>query len=152
MATSVVPDLIDALVSAATTALPNAIVSDGFGVTDDPGDFLMIGVEDPDTEDAAFSADSRQEWANANYTVRDESGEITCCAVAWVGENNQKAARDAVYAISAGLEDMLRANPSLGVDGLLWTGFGSSTQLSQVQGNHGAAAQLVFRINYRARI
>lgn len=154
MATSVVPALIDALVTAARTALPDALVSDGIGATDDPGDFLMIGVEDPDIEGASFSADTRQDWANANYTTRDEQGEITCVALSWNGDGPEgaKAARDGAYAISAAVETLLRANPSLGVDGLLWTGFGSSSQLSQAQGSAGASALLVFRINFRARV
>lgn len=152
MATSVVPALIDALVEQATAALPDVNVYDGFGVTADPGDFLMIGVEDPDAEDAAFSADARQEWANANHTTRDESGEITCCAVSWNGDADQKTARDGAYAITAAVETCLRETPALGLDNLLWTGFGSSTQLSQVQGDSGAAAMLVFRIAFRARI
>lgn len=152
MPTSVVPALIDALVAQARTNLTDVNVFDGFGVTADPGNFLMIGVEDPDTEDAAFSADTRQAWANANYTARDESGDITCVALAWNGDGNQKSARDAVYAIATAVENFLRANPSLGLTGLLWTGFGTSSQLSQAQGEAGAAAQLIFRVEFRARI
>lgn len=155
MATSVIPALIDALVAAARTALPNTRVSDGIGATDDPGDFLMIGVEDPDIEGAAFSADAKQDWASVGTGApRDEQGEITCVAVSWNGNGPEgaKAARDAAYAIAAAVEDLLRATPSLGVDGLLWTGFGSSSQLSQAQGDGGASALLVFRINFRARI
>lgn len=153
MATSVIPDLIDALVAAATTALPSVNVTDGIGVTDDPGDFLMIGVEDPDIEGAAFSADTRQDWAAVGTGApRDESGEITCVALSWNGDGNAKAARDGAYAITAEVEDLLRADPDLGVSALLWTGFGSSSQLSQAQGDGGASALLVFRINFRARI
>lgn len=152
MATSVVPALIDALVTQARTNLPSTNVYDGFGNTQDPGDFLMIGVEDPDTDNAAFSADTKQAWAHANYTTRDESGEITCVALSWNGNGDQKAARDGAYAIAAAVETFLRANPALGVTGLLWTGFGSSSQLSQAQGTAGAAAQLIFRIDFRARI
>ena len=152
MATSVVPALIDAVVAAARTNLPDTNVFDGFGNTSDPGDFLMIGVEDPDTDDAAFSADTKQSWANANHTTRDESGELTCAALSWNGNGDQKAARDAVYAITAAVETFLRDNPPLNVAGVLWTGFGSSSQLSQAQGDGGAVAQLIFRIDFRARI
>lgn len=153
MATSVVPALIDALIAAADTALPDTLVSDGFGVTDDPGDFLMIGVEDPDTEQSAFSADTKQEWATADRSgVRNEVGEITCAALSWNGDGNQKAARDAVYAITAELEDALRATPALGLSGLLWTSFGTSTQFSQAHDATGAVAMLVFRIAFQARI
>lgn len=155
MATSVVPALIDALVAASTTALPSVRVSDGIGATDDPGDFLMIGVEDPDIEGASFSAETRQDWASVGTNApRDEQGEITCVAVSWNGNGPEgaKAARDGAYAISAAVENLLRDTPALGVAGLLWTSFGSSSQLSQAQGSTGASALLVFRINFRARI
>lgn len=152
MGVSVVPALIDALLAAAKTELPSTLVLDGFGVTDDPGDYLMIGVEDPDLEGFAFSADARQEWANVNHLVRDESGDITCAALSWNGDGDQKAARDAVYATAGAVENLLRDNPSLGVAGVLWTGYGSSAQLMQNQDKHGAIALLVFRINFRARI
>ena len=155
MATSAVPEVIDALLTLARASLTDTLVFDGLGVTDDPGNFLMIGVEDPDTEGLAFSADVKQDWANANYTSRDETGEITCAALAWVGESGDegsKVARDGAYAICASLEDAMRANPTLGLPTLLWTGFGSSTQLSQAQGVGGSSALLVFRINFRARI
>ena len=155
MATSAVPAVIDALVTLARTTLPDALVFDGIGVTNDPGDFLMIGVEDPDIEGAAFSADSKQEWANANYTARDEEGDITCVALAWVGESGdegQKAARDAAYAITAALEAALHPNPTLGLSSVLWTSFGVSSQLSQAQGKGGSSALIVFRIHFRARL
>ncbi|WP_374457714.1 hypothetical protein [Nocardioides sp.] len=155
MATSAIPEVIDALVSLANANLSGVIVSDGIGVTDDPGNFLMVGVEDPDLEGAAFSADVKQEWAAANYTARDEEGDITCVALGWVGESGsegQKAARDAVYAITDALETALRANPSLDLPTVLWTSFGTSSQLSQAQGAGGSSALIVFRIHYRARI
>lgn len=154
MATSVVPDLIDALVTAAGAAL-SVTVYDGIGVTDDPGDFLMVGVEDPDLEGAAFSADVKQEWAAVGTGApRDETGEITCAALSWNGNGyaGVKQARDGAYAITEAVENLLRANPSLGVAGVLWTGFGTTSQLSQAQDAQGASALLVFRINFRARI
>ena len=155
MATSAVPEVIDALVALARTEVTDTLVFDGIGATDDPGNFLMIGVEDPDIEGAAFSADVKQGWANANYTTRDEEGDITCVALAWVGDSGdagQKAARDAAYAITAALEAALRTDPSLGLPTLLWSGFGTTSQLSQAQGSGGSSALLVFRINFRARI
>lgn len=152
MATSVVPALIDALLALANANLTDVLVLDGYGQTDDPGDFLMIGIEDPDSDGAGFSADARQEWANANYTARDETGDITCVALSWNGDGDAKLARDTAYGITSALEDALRLTPSLGVEGLLWTGFGSTTQLSQAQGTGGASALLIFRISFRARI
>jgi hypothetical protein len=61
MATSVVFDLVGALVTQLGAAL-SVNVHDGYGLTDDPGDYLMVGVEDPDG-DRATSAEGRQDWA-----------------------------------------------------------------------------------------
>lgn len=152
MSTSAIPALIDALYEAATDALTDVKVYDGYGVSDDPGDFLMIGVEDVDSAQNASSASSEQGWANANYTARDESGDITCAAMSWNGDGDQKAARDAVFATTAALEVLLRANPSLGLPTLLWTSYGTSTELSQNQDENGALALLIFRVHFRARI
>jgi hypothetical protein len=152
MATSVIPALLDALIAAARTALPNLIVNDGFAVTNDPGDFLMIGVDDPDRPDAALAVTSQQDWAHANYTTRDEEGDITCAALSWTGDTNQKISRDAVFATTTAVENLLRANPSLGLANLLWTSYGSSTQLSQWQDAEGSTALVVFQVHFRARI
>jgi hypothetical protein len=152
MGTSAVPALIDALVSTARTALPNVLVYDGFGVSDEPGDFLMVGVDDPDAPDQAVSADTQQDWANANYTARDETGTVTCAALSWNGDGDQKAARDACYAITAALEAALRTTPSLGVASVLWTSYGTTARLTQAQDGSGALALLVFSVAFRARI
>jgi len=155
MATSAVPAVIDALVTKARAALPDLSVHDGFGVTDDPGDFLMVGVEDPDLDGATFSAEAQQSWAHVNHTARDEEGDITCAALSWTGDGDeagQKAARDAVYATTAALENVLRADPTLGVATVLWASFGTSQQLKQAQDQHGAIALLLFRVHFKARI
>ncbi len=154
MATSAVPALIDALVANARAALPTTTgVYDGAGITAEPGnDYLMVGVDDVDGNGVSFSADSSQQWANANYTARDEEGAVVCAAVSWNGDGDQKAARDAVYATVATIETMLRANPSQGVGAVLWTSFGGRVQLSQDQNEQGASAIVVFRVNFRARI
>src|SRR5689334_3843760 len=99
MATSAVPALIDALVSAADAALSNVAVYDGVGNSDDPGDFLMVGVDDPDRTDDVASASATQQWAGVgNASARDEEGDVTCAALSWNGNSNQKQARDGAYA------------------------------------------------------
>lgn len=151
MPVSVVPALFDALIAAAAAALPTTQVSDGIGNTEYPGDFLMIGISD-DGPNPSTAVRSRQKWANANGTARDEEGDITCLAVSWNGNADPKAARDGVYATKAAVENLLRANPSLGVAGVLWTSAGTDENLEQDQDNNGAVAYLVFTIAYRARI
>lgn len=160
MATTAVYDVIEALLELArsiwpqdTEEGPEVLVIDGFGVTDDPTDFLMIGVDDPDSVDSpAYSGDVTQEWANANYTARDEFGDITCAALGWNGDGDQKLARDAVRSITDQLEAAIRLNPPLNLPTLLWTEFGTTLQLTQNQHDQGAEAIVVFHIKYRARI
>lgn len=154
MATSVVPALIDALVTQCTTALTGvANVYDGTGVTDQPGDWLMVGVEDPDT-DAESTAATTFEAPGPFGTnrPRDETGEVVLLAHSWNGDGNAKTARDAVYAVAAAVANLCRTTPALGVSGVLWTGYGATTQLVQNQDSNGARAYLVFRISFRARI
>lgn len=153
MGTSVVPALIDALVTAFQAAMPTVSVRDGFTVTGDTGDFLMVGSDDPDSETSAESATVEQAWAHANSTARDERGEVNCVALSWNGDTNQKTVRDSVYAIVAAVENVLRADPTVGgVPGLLYTGFGTSQTLRQNQFQEGVDARLAFTIAFRARI
>jgi hypothetical protein len=150
--TSAVPAVIDALLAAATTALVDVAVYDGTGISDDPGDFLMVGVEDPDSDTFATSVDAQQSWPHIGHRVRDESGDITCSALSWNGDGDQKAARDAVYAITAQLEELLRDDPTLGLGPLVRTEFGTTSQLIQRQGDSGAMAMLTFKVHFDARI
>ena len=155
MATSIIPALIDALVAAARTALPDRLVHDAFGMTSDPGDFLMVGVDDPSGPTPATSADWAQSWAGLGNHARDESGMITCAAYSWNGDGGdagQKAARDAAFATMAAVETFLRADPTLGVITSGWVQMGASLNLSQGPAEYGVDALLVFQVAFQARI
>jgi hypothetical protein len=150
--TSAVPALIDALVAQCTAALPSVIVADGVTVTDDdPGNWLMIGVDDPNA-DVATTATGQIAWADSNGTALDEMGDLTCLALSWNGDANPKAARDAAYATCAAVNGLLRTVPALGVPVLLWARFGATQTLTQAQSGDGALALVVFTIHFRARI
>lgn len=156
MGTSVVFPLIDALVDRFTEALPNVEVHDGFGVSDHADDFLMVGVEDPNGSEAT-SADAQQAWAGLGANARNETGTVTCAALAWrgnPGDAGQREARAAAAAIVAAVENDLRADPNLGgvVPGLMWVGFGSRVRLVQDQTESGPMTLVVFDIDFKARI
>lgn len=151
MATTVVPDLITALVAATTTALPDAQVMDGDSVIETADDFVMIGVGDVDSEGRTTAATSRQEWANASYTAKDETGQILCAASSFNGDGSIPQARADTFALMLAIENLLRTNPSLGVDGLLWAHLGDF-DYDQWQSTTGAAGLLIFRIDFQARI
>lgn len=158
MKVSAIPDLVDALVALAEQSpdLADATVSDGYSLeAEQLGDVLMIGVEDPELEDAALSATSSTEPTTMGIQrSREELGTITCMALSANGDGDPKAARDRVFAMASVLADATRANPSLGVAGypLLVTIFGSSQQLMQQQDDRGAWALLAFQIGFRARL
>jgi hypothetical protein len=123
--------------------------------TGSTADFLMVGAEDPDTNGSSLAA-STEETPGPYGTSRprDEVGEIVLVALSWNGDMDQKAARDAVYATAATVATLCRTSPGtgLGVSGVLWTGYGSRTELAQNQTDQAAVAQLTFRVSFRARI
>lgn len=154
MGTSVVFDLIPALVTTFTEGLPEAIhVIDGDTVSGDAGTFLMVGWEDPDN-DRATSATGQQKWAGIGAKARDEEGTITCLVIAWDGNNDFPAARAAVRAATDGVEALLRADPKLDgtIPALMWVGYGTNTELRQWLSDQGAVATCTFDIAFRARI
>ncbi len=156
-ATSVTPLIIDSLFTQATAALPDVKVFDGYGITATPGpDILMIGVDDGQATAAATSADSSQTMATAGTPrSRSQNGSINCWALSWTGNAEPKDARDAVYAIQAAVEDILRADPSMGLaqpNGQVFVIQIGDERLSQDQTNTGAEALLAFTVNFEARI
>lgn len=150
---SAIPEVIDALVTTARANLPaTVIVSDGFITSDDPGNFLMIGVDDPDNANSASTATSVQQWASTGLGgTTDEMGDVTCAALSWNGDGDSKAARDSAFATCAGLAVALRANPSMSLPTLLWTRYGTSTTLTEDQTDNAAQALVVFTVHFRAR-
>lgn len=157
MATSVIFDVIDALFTQASAALPDALVFDGFQLGDDPGpDILMIGVDDGQSTSAAATADSSQTQATAGTPrSRNETGSVNCWALSWTGNATPKEARDGVRAILAAVENILRADPQLGIprpNGQVLVIQIGDVRLVQDQTDTGAEALLTFTVNFEARL
>ena len=158
MATSIVPSLIDAIIAAATANVPaTTMVLDGFGSTDSPGDYLMVGVDDPDAQGWANSADAQQDISSDGPPsgARDQTGTFACVALSWNGDGNQKAARDAAAASMAAVESYIRANPGLTIASqsqTFWCWFTPSETWRQQQDGSGAAAYVIFRVGFFARL
>jgi len=153
MATSVIPALIDALFTQATAALPSTLVIDGYGVTDDPGDYLMVGVSDPEDPDESEAADITQSQMTFGSTrPRDEQGVIHMVAKSVNGDGVAKTARDAAYAIQEALATVLRTTDNAGVTGVMQLGNGSNLRLKQGQNAYGASASLLYDIAFKAQI
>ena len=146
--TSVIPDLIDALVTQATAALPEVSVTDGEATTSDLKDYLMVGVEDA-TQAVTTGAESDQSWPLATPTGRDEEGGVWCAA--FTTGTTTKEARDRAFAIAGAVQTLLRSDTRLGIPGMKLTSYGQQ-RFSQWQASYGPAALLLFNISFKARI
>lgn len=148
---SVVPALIDALVAQCTAACPGVLVVDGPGIeTDDAEDFLHIGMRDP-RNPSGSAATETQEWPKASSHSRSGTGTIFCTAVSWDGTGDQQAARNQVYATVAAVQQLLHADPRLGVDGVVKTSY-TSIDYDQGQTPVGAFGVVLFGVDFEERL
>lgn len=157
MATSVVFDLIPALVDTFRTALgSSAVVFDGAPASEDmPFNFVMVGVGDVLDDSPQPAADSSIEWAGLGAQAGDEKGTVTCCAVSWNGDaDGGPAARAAVKATTEAIAAALKADPNLGgaVPGLMWTRMGSRGTSTPIFAEDGCSFAHYFEIAFTARI
>lgn len=152
MATSRTPAIIDALVTACRAALTNVLVTDGKGVTLNPGDYLMVGVDDPEADGMREASDSRHTWSGLGNHARDQEGDLWFVAGSVDGGNDAKVARDAAYAVMAEVEDIVRTDPT--VSAVISSGWAltSSERLTQGQTNKGAHARVAFQIHFKTRL
>lgn len=154
MGTSAVPALIDAVIAGARAALPNIRVYDGAGNSDDPGDFLMVGVEDPTSHGGEAASSSQVPGPFGTNRPRDENGILWCAAYSWNGDGDQKQARDNVYAYMAAIENLLRTTPNLGIaaGGMFVAQMGDTQRFLQGPIPQGVEAALIFNLAFFARI
>lgn len=146
---SVVPDLLDALVTQTTTLLPEHLVSDGLAVTKSAGDFLMVGY---DLLGSITSGESVQTFLHAGQAgLREEEGEVVLSTLSWNGNNDAKAARDSVYATFGTIAELCRSNPDLGVAELLWVR-PARLRFDQDKDKSGAYAVLGFTLYFKAQL
>lgn len=152
--TTAVPAVLTLLLAGARAALPNAAVRDGFADLGDPGDFLMVGVEDPDATGYEAAVTSDQSWAGVGRSQRNEEIEVVCCALSWNGDADPAKARTDVYALVSGFEKWIVEHPTLGQTAITLTNclFGGRHTLNQAQNSAGAVAWVVFTVNVTARI
>lgn len=153
MGTSVVPELMRAMFETYTEELADYQVNVGTGLTEDPRDYVMIGVDDIDGVDWANAADAAQEFATVGQDhSRDETGTISCAALVRIGDTDMLAAIEELFKITAAIEEIHRTNYALGVEGVMWTSFGGNATTRLLETPDGSYALLVFQIGFRARI
>jgi hypothetical protein len=157
LATSKIPAVIDALVTACTNA--STIGGAGVSVYDGPHlttapdqNVLWIGLDDPDSQGLANSGDSTQSFPGLGTRQRDELGTVYCVAEAWSGSTDVKGARDNAYNIVLAVENLLRADATIAGTFLVGWGEVDGFQFRQGQADVGAVARVSFHIKYKARI
>lgn len=119
MGTSQVPALISAVIATLTAdpGMAGVQVIDGplISAQQQATDWVCIGYDgDPEGEMEAASA--TQEWAGLGAKRKDEDISLICAVVSGRGDNNVAAARSRAYVLLGVVEDILRADPSLGFD------------------------------------
>lgn len=153
---SVVPDLIAALVERLDTVLPDVTVTTGLGNGLSSGERLAVGVIDPDARTPATGATSSITWSTSiaqdNF---DETGDVALAAICISGDDDMAEAIAKVYAILAGVIAHIRDSwvdqDLLGVQGL-WDLHVTSTELTPAITDTGAIAYLLFRLAFQATI
>lgn len=149
---SAVPQVIDAIVASLTAALGPDMVNDGQGASaSDGGLYVLVGVDDPDADGYQNAAESTQGWAWLGRQAHYEDFTVHSVVVAWNGDSDQKAARDAVYSTMKIVAEAIAADPSLG-GSALWTLGVVSHDLRQAQDDKGAVAHLRFDVTCKAQI
>jgi hypothetical protein len=146
----------DALVALATAQLPGVDVVDGPPLTwdqiklatDQLGDgtrYLFIGAQ----PQSATWLQGQQDFNAAGAVSRDEHFEIICTALGYSGDGVAKTARDAALAVMAGLEQVIRADPSLG--GVVLYSRVSTVDRGDITLNtSGVNVPIIFRVACRA--
>lgn len=152
MATSRYPETVDRIVLLLRTAAPEKPVWDGPIVTGERSDALFVGY-DADPEGEFQAAEMNQTWASAVGTLRrDETFDIRCAAVASVGDNDPKLARDRAFALLALAETTLRADASLGLTPTPFVAEIAPTGVFFVPEGAGLTCRVPFLIRVTTRI
>jgi hypothetical protein len=157
--TSRIPALIDYLVATFTAAStlgaanPPVAVYDGPQTTLAPAQLILwVGLDDPDTDQAAPSAaSSEQEWAGLGKQARNETSTIHCVAEAWTGADDIRSMRVAAFAIAAAVEDIVRTDPFSGLALFPDPGV-TGLELRQNNTQAGAQARVSFQIAFKSRL
>jgi len=140
-------------VSALTANLPadTAVISGPALAHPNEMSYVEVGCDDSDTLNVYSNAVSgSQKWAQLGGKIRDEDFTIHGVATAWNGDNDCLAAMDAVYALMAGIESAIVADPTLG-GVLLYSPGITSHGMKFIQDTQGAGAKLAFDVECKSR-
>lgn len=155
MASAAYPTVHAALFALADSVRVDGLrVVDGFDVSEDPDDVMMIGVPTLSDVNAVAAGSFSQEALSFGRAggVRTETGTVNGLVIATNGDGDQAAARAAAFGYVDTLGDALRADPAMGVTSFnelvaqLNTGDVIEDQVD------GAATAISFTVAYKALI
>lgn len=153
MTTSRIPDVIDVLVTRldAAPTLDGVKVIDGPIVTNDPlHEAVYIGYDgDPEGDGAAV--EFTQVWASIGQRARGETFSVTCAVVVWKGSTKVRPVRLRAFEVLAAIQDVVRADPSLGLPPPSVVAFASGSVI-QLQRQSGLECRIPFQIAVQTRI
>jgi len=118
-------------------------------LSDAPADFVIVGGRD----DANYMAGATvQDWNGLGARTRVEEGRVVCAIIAQSGDDDLAGQQDRAHAVLAQVEDVLRADPTLG--GIVSSGWLQvlDTLLEQRSTGAGTYARLTVTIGYQAHI
>lgn len=141
-------DLIVAMVADFSTlpALADVTVCGGQPLTNNPGTYLFVGIDNPDDE-RGVGARGTQTWPLASYTYWEDAGEIWMATYADNGDGDAHAALEAVAGAMEAVRDRIHANPTMGVPHVTRVEFSSYDYTPLSPG----AAYCTFRLTFTAR-
>jgi len=146
----------DALVALAAAQLPGVDVVDGPPLNWDQitlavpqiGDgsrYLFVGAQ----PQSVTWVQGQQDFNAAGAVSRDENFEVFCTALGYSGDGVAKTARDLALAVLAGMEQAIRADPSLG-GAVLYSRVSTVDRGDVTLASSGVNVPIVFRVACRA--
>ena len=151
MATTALPNLIDAVVAAlkAASSLSGVTIYDGIEIdSSDPLNWISIG-HDGSEDGEVIAANVRNEYKVLGAKSMYENGSLNCTLVSWTGDTNLSACRTSAYSLLSAVDTVIRTDPSFG-GVVLWSGLENHTP-TYLQTNQGSGVQINFTIFYQAR-
>lgn len=151
MATTALPNLIDAVVAAlkAASSLSGVTIYDGIEIdSSDPTNWIAVG-HDGGEDGEVVVANIRNEYKTLGAKSMFEDGFLNCTLVSWTGDTSLSACRVSAYALLDAVDTVIRSDPSFG-GVVLYSGLESNSP-TYLQTNQGAGIQINFTISYRAK-
>lgn len=148
-----VPAVLDTLVARfdAAAALDGVRVVDGPIVTSEPLHEAVYVGYDGDPDGGGDAVDFQQQWAAIGQKAKDETFTVTCAVVVWRGSTTVRPVRLRAFEVLAAVEDVLRADPSLGLPPPSVVAFASGS-LVQSQRQSGIEIRIPFGVAVQTRI